>query len=102
MPCTTPLAQVADVVNVRGKTPTSGVHSPHMNALRRRQPDERQQLIAWRRQYLSHVGVDAELVARVAADLRWDVHALLQLLERGCPPHLAARIYAPIDEGHPL
>ena len=72
-----------------------------MDTLRRRRRDERQQLVAWRQRYLSCVGVDAELAA-VAADLRWDVHALLQLLERGCPPHLAARICAPVDEGHPL
>ncbi len=73
-----------------------------MNSLRRRPPDERQQLVAWRRQYLSGVGVDRELAATVAADLRWDLHALLQLLERGCPADLAARICAPVDEGHSL
>ncbi|MBW3640735.1 MAG: hypothetical protein KY451_12950 [Actinobacteria bacterium] len=73
-----------------------------MNTLTRRPLDEQQQLVTWRRQYLSSVGVDAELAARVAADLRWDLHALLQLLERGCPPHLAARICAPGDEGHSL
>ena len=85
-----------------GKTRTAAVHSPGMNTLRRRRLDERQQLVDWRRQYLAHVGVDAELAATVAADLRWDLHALLQLLERGCPPHLAARICAPVDEGHSL
>jgi hypothetical protein len=73
-----------------------------MDTLRRRRLDQRQQLIAWRRQYLSTVGVDAALAATVAADLRWDLHALLQLLEHGCPPHLAARICAPVDEGHTL
>jgi hypothetical protein len=73
-----------------------------MTTLRRRRPHERQQLVAWRRQYLSGVGVDADLAKKVAADLRWDLHALLQLLERGCPPHLAARICAPVDEGHSL
>ena len=73
-----------------------------MNTLRRRRLDEQQQLVAWRRQYLSGVGVDAELAATVAADLRWDLHALLQLLERGCPPHLAVRICAPVDEGQAL
>ena len=73
-----------------------------MTTLRRRRSDERQQLVAWRRQYLSNVGVDADLAATVAADLRWDLHALLQLLESGCPPLLAARICAPVDEGHSL
>ncbi len=60
--------------------------------------DERQQLAAWRRQYLACVGVDAELAGTVASALRWDLHALLQLLEGGCPPHLATRICAPDDE----
>ena len=70
-----------------------------MTTLKRHRLDDRQQLVAWRRQYLSGVGVDAELAAAVAGDLRWDLHALLQLLEGGCPPHLAVRICAPVDEG---
>ncbi len=56
----------------------------------------------WRRQYLVGVGVDPQLAATVAADLRWDLHALLQLLERGCPAHLAARILDPMDEERSL
>ena len=51
------------------------------------------------RAYLADVGVDPKLAAAVAADLSWDLHALLQLVDRGCPPHLAARILAPLDEG---
>ena len=87
---------------MRGKTSVATVHSPGVDTLRRRRPGERQQLIEWRRQYLACVGVDAELAATVAVDLRWDLHALVQLLERGCPPHLAARICAPADEEHSL
>ncbi len=56
----------------------------------------------WRRQYLLGVGVDPQLAATVAADLRRDLNALLQLLERGCPPHLAARILDPVDEERSL
>jgi hypothetical protein len=26
-----------------------------------------------------------------------DLHELLKLVDRGCPPHLAARILAPLD-----
>lgn len=70
-----------------------------MDTLRCRQSDVREQLVQWRRQYLAGVGVDAELASMVAADLRWDLHALLQLLERGCPAHLAARISQPADDG---
>ena len=87
---------------MRGKTSVVTVHSPGMDTLRRPRLNERQQLVEWRRQYLARVGVDAELLAAVAADLRWDLHALLQLLERGCPPRLAARICAPAEEEHSL
>lgn len=73
-----------------------------MDTLRRRGLDERQRLVDWRRQYLACVGVDADLAATVAGNLRWDLHALLALLDRGCPPHLAARICAPADEEHSL
>lgn len=73
-----------------------------MDTLRRRRLDGRQRLVAWRRQYLACVGVDAELAATVAGDLRWDLNALLRLLDGGCPPQLAARICAPADEEHSL
>ena len=69
-----------------------------MRSLRRRPTDQRQQLVDWRQQYLEGVGIDPELASTVAADLRWDLNALLRLLERGCPAHLAARILAPLDE----
>ena len=72
-----------------------------MDTLRRRRLHERQQLVEWRRQYLAGVGVDDELAATVASDLRWDLNALLGLVERGCPPHLAARICAPTDAEDP-
>ena len=28
-----------------------------------------------------------------------DLHALIELVERGCPHHLAVRILAPVDSG---
>jgi hypothetical protein len=34
----------------------------------------------------------------LAANEHWDVHALIELVERGCRPDLAARILAPLDE----
>ena len=58
----------------------------------------RDQLISWRYQYLAGAGLDPPLAAEVASDLRWDLHALLELLERGCPAGLAARILAPADD----
>ena len=60
--------------------------------------DPRDALITWRCQYLTGAGLEPVLAASVASDLRWDLHALLELLERGCPPALAARILAPVDD----
>jgi hypothetical protein len=54
-------------------------------------------MLPWRRSRLRRAGFDARLAAEVAADLRYDVHAILALTDRGCPPKLAARILAPID-----
>ena len=53
--------------------------------------------LPWRRSRLRRAGFDARLAAEIAAEPRYDLHAILELTERGCPPHLAARILAPID-----
>jgi hypothetical protein len=51
----------------------------------------------WREQCLRSAGF-ARLRARaLAADARIDVHALLELTDRGCPPELAERIVAPLE-----
>jgi len=34
----------------------------------------------------------------VAQDPAYDLHALIELVERGCPPALAVRILAPLEE----
>jgi Glu-tRNA(Gln) amidotransferase subunit E-like FAD-binding protein len=59
-------------------------------------------LVSWRQRYLERAGFDARLAAQLARDRRVDVHALLELLDRGCPPELAARILAPLDDGAEL
>ena len=54
-------------------------------------------LIAWRRAQLADAGFDswtADVFARMESV---DLHALIELVERGCTPELAARIMAPID-----
>ena len=61
--------------------------------------DTTAQLVAWRRDQLTAAGFPLPLAARVARDARCDLHTLIELVERGCPPHLAARIAAPLDEG---
>jgi hypothetical protein len=43
-------------------------------------------------------GFDAELAERLAGQDRVDLHALLELVDRGCPPDLAVRILAPLDD----
>jgi hypothetical protein len=52
----------------------------------------------WRRDQLAGSGFPSALAAKVACDPRYDVHALIELVERGCRPDLAARILAPLDE----
>jgi hypothetical protein len=47
---------------------------------------------------LERAGFDSSTAAAIARDLRSDLHELLELVDRGCPPHLAARILAPLDE----
>lgn len=56
-------------------------------------------MVPWRRSRLRAAGFPPALAARLAADDRYDVRALLALTERGCPPGLAARIVAPLDAG---
>ena len=42
-------------------------------------------------------GFSPPLAARLAADPRYDLHSLIELVERGCPVELALRILAPLD-----
>jgi hypothetical protein len=51
---------------------------------------------SWRRCRLLEAGFPADVSEAVAADSRFDLHALLQLVDRGCPPELAVRILAPL------
>lgn len=51
----------------------------------------------WRRERLVSAGFAPGLAARAARDRRYDLHALLELVDRGCPPDLAARILAPLE-----
>jgi hypothetical protein len=60
---------------------------------RERQVD---QVVRWRREQLAETGFSLPLAAEVANDARYDLHALIELVERGCPPELAARILAPL------
>jgi hypothetical protein len=63
-------------------------------------PTRRQDLqgvVQWRRAQLLRAGLPRPLAARVAQDERYDLHELIQLVEAGCAPTLAARILKPIE-----
>jgi hypothetical protein len=51
----------------------------------------------WRRERLLAAGFAPALAAQLARDCALDLHAALELVDRGCPPALAARILAPLD-----
>ena len=51
----------------------------------------------WRRRRLTAAGFEPRLAAELALEPEVDLHELLVLLDRGCPPPLAARILAPLD-----
>ncbi len=55
-------------------------------------------VVAWRREQLVKSRFPLPLAARVAEDMRYDLHALIELVERGCQPDLAVRILAPLEE----
>lgn len=57
-----------------------------------------QDLVGWRVQRLIAAGFERTLAERLAHDRGYDLHAVLELVDRGCPPQLAARILAPLDE----
>ena len=52
---------------------------------------------AWRRARLLRAGFDDQAAGALSLELDVDLHALLELVDRGCPPELAARIMAPLD-----
>jgi hypothetical protein len=66
-----------------------------MKPIRTEPVERRDALEDWRRRRLIAAGFDAPLaVALTDGDV--DLHELLVLVDRGCPPHLAARILAPL------
>jgi hypothetical protein len=54
-------------------------------------------VVAWRCARLRQAGFDTELAEQLSRECGVDLHALIELVERGCPPPLAARILAPFD-----
>ena len=56
---------------------------------------------AWRRRMLRRCGYPPDMADELARDARYDLHALVALADRGCPPALARRILAPLDGAPP-
>jgi hypothetical protein len=65
-------------------------------------PLEPSTVVTWRRDRLLAAGFGPEEAVALGADWRIDLHALLGLVDRGCPPALAARIVAPLDDAREL
>jgi hypothetical protein len=57
------------------------------------------EVVRWRREQLVLSGVPLPLAAGIAKDPSYDLHRLIELVERGCPPELALRILAPLEVG---
>ena len=55
-------------------------------------------IVRWRQDRLIAAGFADELAADLAHSRKIDLHAVLDLIDRGCQPTLAARILAPLDD----
>jgi hypothetical protein len=80
-----------------GKDRTRGDTNVNVGTVLRADRAERAAVAAWRRRQLDEAGFPARLAASLADDQRVDVHALIELVERGCRPELAARIAVPLE-----
>jgi hypothetical protein len=47
---------------------------------------------AWRLEELERAGFENRLAVELASRSEVDLHAAIELVQRGCPPHLAAQI----------
>ncbi len=83
-------------MSAHGKKP----HSPHHQwSMGTTSVEERtrRNLHRWRRGQLAKHGFPLPLAVRISKDGHYDLHAIIGLVERGCPPELAIRILAPLD-----
>jgi hypothetical protein len=80
---------------VRKAGPASHTHSVRPKLIPPSTAAERR--VEWRARYLRQAGFEPWLAHRLARNPTFDLHALLELIDRGCPPELAVRIAAPLD-----
>ena len=57
-----------------------------------------EEVVNWRCEQLIEAGFSSALATRVAGNAHYDLHALIELFERGCSPLLAVRILAPLEQ----
>ena len=89
-----PIARLVLPRPARGKTSAPGVAYDDVGHETR---DPSHLYVDWRTQRLLHAGFDERDASRLGHDPAYDLHALLELVDRGCPPALAIRILAPLD-----
>jgi hypothetical protein len=81
-------------VTPAGKTEAAADANPVMTHRRTVDP-----VAEWRRRRLLAAGFTSDLAVSLAAQRSIDLHAMLELVDRGCPPELAVRILAPLEDG---
>jgi hypothetical protein len=57
------------------------------------------EVMQWRLHRLTEAGFEHELAVALAAEADVDLHAILDLVDRGCPHELAARIMGSVVVG---
>ena len=94
-----------NAVTSRGKKWSLRRHKTDMRDMKEAQrlssatpSDYHDQVTAWRFRRLLDAGLDYPQAAHLAALPGVDLHELLNLIDRGCPAHLAARILDPFVE----
>ena len=56
-------------------------------------------VVTWRWCRLLEAGFPPDLARALSSSTAIDLHALLELVDRGCPAELAARILSPVTPG---
>ena len=56
------------------------------------------EFVTWRREQLAYYGFPLRLASQVARNQHFDLHALIELAERGCPPEIAVHILTPLED----
>ena len=79
----------------RGKTRSCVVANQVMGSYVGHKRGKVERYVDWRSRCLREAGFERPAAERLAHDTAWDLHVLLELVDRGCPPELAERILAP-------